>query len=841
MADVVKWFLLVEILGWITFPIVFNIFKRFRDRGFSISKVFAMLFWGYIFWIGNSFQILNNDRSGAIFSIILIIFIALYQMTRTKIGGMIAWIKGNLSIIIFYEAVFLIGFFAWSFVRASYPAVVGTEKPMEQAFIMGIYRSPTFPPADPWLSGYSISYYYFGYLIVAMMMHVLGTSSGIAFNLAISLWFAMIVTSASGISFNLFPLNKPHIVDQRKINNIEIKHLFLSLLAPFFILIVSNAEGLLEMLHSAGIFWHVNEQGNLVSDFWKWLDIQELVQPPVRPLDWIPSRVGGTWWWRASRVLQDYTASGMSREIIDEFPFFSFYLADFHPHLISIPFCLLALYLSLYLYKNRRVKGWSLDGIRNFWFSGIGWFTSLVTGSLLFINTWDFPIYFGIILSSLIVPRILESGWERKRIWELFRIAVPFGIICIGLYLPFLLGLSSQAGGFLPSLVFQTRGIHYLIMFFPLLPLIAFVLIEQFVRHKLSKSFFKTLGLCVLIAFFLFSLPFLILLILNTIPGFLEGLEMISGMDFRAGIQMVRESLTVFLRIYQAQSVRELITQSIQQMIVNFPLKLFLVFLIAAVIVLLFTRKNKGKIDLESNLPDDSQRFIYILVLFAALLSFVPELLYLRDQFGWRMNTIFKFYFQVWILFSIVASYFLVKIWTSNRKKSRILVTVFSSLAVLSGLVYPCFALRDRIAHVDWRDLSLDGNQYIDPEEYEAIEFLKNSDYGVVSEAIGGSYSSYGRVSKLSGLPTVLGWPGHELQWRGGTEEIGTREMDIKDLYSAVDWDRTVHIINQYDIRYIYVGNLEKNTYSVEMEKFLNHLPVVFNNTSVTIFLNSDD
>jgi uncharacterized membrane protein len=51
---------------------------------------------------------------------------------------------------------------------------------------------------------------------------------------------------------------------------------------------------------------------------------------------------GGIWWWRASRVLQDYALDGGPREIIDEFPMFSYLLGDLHPHVLAMPFALLA-------------------------------------------------------------------------------------------------------------------------------------------------------------------------------------------------------------------------------------------------------------------------------------------------------------------------------------------------------------------------------------------------------------------------------------------------------------------------------------------------------------------
>ena len=47
---------------------------------------------------------------------------------------------------------------------------------------------------------------------------------------------------------------------------------------------------------------------------------------------------------------------------------------------------------------------------------------------------------------------------------------------------------------------------------------------------------------------------------------------------------------------------------------------------------------------------------VKITVIAAALVIF-PEFFYLRDLFGTRMNTIFKFYYQAWILFGLSAAY----------------------------------------------------------------------------------------------------------------------------------------------------------------------------------------
>jgi uncharacterized membrane protein len=106
----------------------------------------------------------------------------------------------------------------------------------------------------------------------------------------------------------------------------------------------------------------------------------------------------------------------------------------------------------------------------------------------------------------------------------------------------------------------------------------------------------------------------------------------------------------------------------------------------------------------------------------------------------------------------------------------------------------------------------------------------------VVVEAVGGSYSEYARVATHSGKPAVLGWPGHESQWRGGAEEMGSRQGDIERLYRSNDWTETQEILRQYNVRYIYVGPLERSTYGVNENKFERFLQPVFKQGQVTIY-----
>jgi len=836
MIDLIKWFVLIEILGWIIFPITFKLFQTSVDKGYSISKIFGLLLWGYVNWLGNSFQIIENNLAGVIFALCIIILVCLIFISKNSLATLLIWFKKNIKVILFFDTLFLVAFIGWTIVRAGNPEIVGTEKPMELAFITSIFRSPSFPPSDPWLSNYAISYYYFGYLMVTMIMRICGTVPGVAFNLTISAWFALVAVASSGILFNLLHLRN-HDNDGNKYLN---KMLFLSLLAPLLILIISNGEGLLEIFHSRGIFWQMDSNAQMSSSVWKWLDIKELTDPPPLPLDWIPGRTGGTWWWRASRVLQDYTLNGQSREIIDEFPFFSFLLADIHPHVLSMPFVLFAIYYGLSVFLNID-NPFPKDARISFYFKNPQiWFTSFILGGLLFINTWDFPIYFGLFVLIHLIQSFRSLGFPRQVFKPLFLYPIALGIISILLYLPFLIGLSSQAGGFIPSLIFRTRGIHFLVMFLPQLLLIIWFLTSKNKEFLFRKTFNSTLIICFFgsILMFLFSIIYALLPIVGSkVLGFLASFTGVNMSLRQSNLDSVASAL---LGIFGTDNYQDLIWESIKKF-VNDPFTiLFLVFIFALCFVEINHSKIKYEKDAANLINEKPFQFVHTLIILGILLCFIPELFYLRDQFGWRMNTIFKFYFQGWIVLSLAAAFSTAELLLNLKTNIKKVITILVITLILStGLIYPFFALRDKSNSFSNFDWSLDGNNYYvrsNPLENDAISFLGSVDYGTIAEAVGGSYSSYGRVSMLSGLPSVLGWPGHESQWRGGVAEIGNRESDIKDLFITGNWDYAKTILDKYKIQYVFVGNLEKNTYPISINKFDDNLDSIFINSEVTIY-----
>ena len=321
-----------------------------------------------------------------------------------------------------------------------------------------------------------------------------------------------------------------------------------------------------------------------------------------------------------------------------------------------------------------------------------------------------------------------------------------------------------------------------------------------------------------------------------------------------------------------------------------------------------FNRAGSSEVELEVETKQlkyqgNPDTFILMLILLGGLLTIVPEFIYLRDQFGTRMNTIFKFYYQVWILWSLAGSYAVAELFKKSKKRINvvfgtliafvgILSLAFSlqqktsalpaqfgtnaldylilsipilflvwllqslikksyapALAVLAmcgiaaGLVYPSVELLNKTeAFMPQDGYSLDGKQdfYLySGDEMIAAEWLSKADLGVMAEAVadtGGSYTTYNLISTFSGMPTVLGWIGHEAQWRGSYEEIGSRQADLRELYSTSSWERTKAVIDLYNIRYIVVGTLERQTYSADDVKFDDNLVKAFETNSLVIY-----
>jgi YYY domain-containing protein len=673
-----------------------------------------------------------------------------------------------------------------------------------------------------------------------MIAKLTGTPAGIAFNLGISLVFAMSALGSYSVLYNLI---NPHKNAEEK-NNARLtpKRISTPLLGPFYILVVSNLGGLLHILRINGVFWRENQAGQQVSRVWNWLDMGRYAQPP--PAETFPH----WWWWQASRIVQDFDFNWVNKgDIIDEFPFFSYLLADLHPHVLAMPFTFLAISLALNLIFGGGVGTcrWIFARFRIHRETFL--LAALVLGSLAFFNTWDFPFYVALFAGAYVLRELFfeeDGGGFRASLWailyEIIKLGFALGVSGALLYLPFYFGFQSQAGGPLPNLIYITRGVYLWLLFAPfLVPVLGllFALNKADInRSALVGGIQLTIGLV------------LVSLVLTHLLAFL-----ISTADLFQEINpKAATASSLFLGSMAAPGWRAVILEGLRRRLTAPGTWLTLVVVTSLAFAYLWPRsqedyENKPTNHLTTRKP--AHVFAVLLSLIGALLVLVPEFIYLRDMFGYRINTIFKFYFQVWLMWGIAAAYGTIYMW---RKLNGAFKWAFQTVIVvvlIASLTYPVMGLWSKTnGFQPTNGFTLDGTAYLmrsNPEEAQAINWLKSAPLGVVAEAIGGSYTSFARMSVHSGQPTVLGWDFHEMQWRGGTEEMGSRRTDIERLYCTNNWQEAEDILKRYDIRYIVVGTLERNTYSLGSSicpqglneiKFSRRLPLVFDQGSTSIY-----
>ena len=823
------WYVVISLAGLLLFPFTYRLFPSLPDRGYSLSRIAVWLLWGFSFWLLTSLGLLQNNSVSIVFSFCILLAGSVWVLWKIDRQEFLQWFRSNRILILVSELLSILSFLAWIMLRATNPEIVGTEKPMELAFINAILNSPTFPPHDPWLSGYAISYYYFGYVLVAMIARLTGTSGGIAFNIAIALIFSLGALASYGVIYNLSKIRTNQAVRQPGT-------FIYPLLGPVFLLVFSNLEGFLHALHNRGLFWTRSLNGELTSNFWKWLDIKDLTDPPAFPLAWIPDKFW--WWWRASRVIQDYDLAGNAKEIIQEFPFFSFLLSDLHPHVLAIPFALLAVTLSLHSLLNQPVTPILRAGTFKI---NLTWqmllFSSVALGALGFLNTWDLPVYVALFAGCYATGQsIRASGNSKGQIlasWvkDFLFIGLITGISGILLFLPFYLGFSSQAGGLIINLVYPTRGAHLWVVFGGLIFFLGFFL--GFLWGKLKKhsgfqqSFWNGTGMSL---------------------GLVFGLWLVSLILGVAA--MVNPELKAFyLNSLAAGSPMDLFNSAIIKRLTNPGGWLTLLLLLIPTCILILQLRRAIADD--SRDSDRADLFALLLIFLGSLLALGVEFFFLRDQFGWRMNSIFKFYYQSWLLWSLAAAYACLVLLRSARGLWGILFGIGAFLVIAAGLVYPTLSLPAKTNQFRLSDWDLDGTAYLttqNPDEAQAIQWLQQAPFGIIAEAVspsGGSYTNYARVSTLSGLPGVLGWMGHESQWRGGSTEMGSRQADMTRLYCSTEPQEILDILDHYNIRYVIVGSLERTTYTrttMDCDKGLNEsilqqiLTPVFHTGNVTIF-----
>lgn len=632
------------------------------------------------------------------------------------------------------EGVVLLGFLVVVLVRSFDPGANTTEKPMELLFLTSVFLSPSMPPPDPWFAGGTISYYYLGYLLYGLP----GMLLGVAPEHGLVLGLATVAGLGAGLAF----VTGAAIVERLRWAAAAV--------TVGLVFLVGNGVGLLE----AGRAWRVLPDGLLA-----WAGVKDL--GPALVASVAPGEFW--WWWRATRLV-DTVRGGRSLDYtINEFPLFSLLLGDLHPHVMGIPFLLLAVAFATWLLV-RPPQGWRITVL----LAGAG----LAAGAGALVNIWDLP---------LLIALPVLAAWGPKRMtwtmtWPLTVGCILLPLLAIFPFVPFYAGFTSQAMGIGIWEGPGTRPLHTMLMWAVfLLPLTLWLWTRR------PREVWWT-------ALVWFPLAL--------------GLVTEAALLLGAG------------DVLQAVAARAVPA------------------LVIVALVLAAPRAFLGH-------PTD--RVVWLLMLFGVGLLLVAEWFFVRDLFGTRMNTVFKAWYQAWILLGVAVPAAVVRLidlrpaWGTDARAAAAVVAV----VLLAGPVYYALAAGwDRTVALGtpqgtdslaWMQRSL-------PGDLAAGRWLRERQGAVHAEAVGDSYSAFGRIALVSGNPTILGWPGHERQWRGPIPAIGTREADVQRLYQSPGLEAVRSILDQYGVRYVVVGPLERQKYGdAGLAKFRDLL-VAYASGDVTIY-----
>ena len=772
---VLAWLLVVELIYLLSLPLALFIFRPLADRGILLARILGLLAVCWVAWLIVSLGWVDFSRGA--------VYVGMAAMAVAS--GVALWfyrrevwkfVRARWKLLVFTEALFLIAFLAFVAVRYFNPDLWhpyrGGEKPMELAYFTAVFRSTTLPPFDPWFAGGYLNYYYWGYFVIACVNRVAAIVPTTAFNLAVPLFFALTVTGAFSLGYNLaagvLRAGIRRRDGERAIASGPgggrklLPPVFCGMAAALFTAVIGNIDGIVQIVQG---MWDVVARSEAWPgfDFWRssrMIPPLDGFEPPSLAFwlpDFIPGDAGASWH-------------------ITEFPFFTFLFADLHAHMMVIPFTLLALGLGLSLVLGLRNGGAA-------WTAATGAALAVTLGALWAINSWDYPSYVILTLGLIGVAAFFTRNSPRNKLLLFGGLGASIVAVSLLSFWPFHQFYETFNNGLDASRwrtpVDRFLAIHGLFLFIIVTYLIARTRSDLATLARSSRS----------------------------------GEELPLGMGW----------------------LRLMVVVAVAGGVIFAILGYWNAVLVSALLLLVLAA---GWRVLQSPEPSRPYEAVALAMLaMAALIAIGVDLVTVEGDIG-RMNTLFKYYLEVWVFMAIAAAYMLWRLAPAGLRELNLRgpgAVWMVALAVLVGssLIYTALGTRDRLddRFVDLPP-NLDGTAYMAQAEhwergeffplrwdYEAIRWLQDNVEGspVVLEAHMEQYRWGGRIANYTGLPTVIGWPWHQVQQRFGyREQVDERAGHVRLAYETNDADVAVELMRRYGVSYVVVGELERLNYRAE-------------------------
>lgn len=211
------------------------------------------------------------------------------------------------------------------------------------------------------------------------------------------------------------------------------------------------------------------------------------------------------------------------------------------------------------------------------------------------------------------------------------------------------------------------------------------------------------------------------------------------------------------------------------------------------------------------------------------------DIVTVKNDIG-RLNTVFKFYLQAWVMFGLGSAYIAWRLFDSG-------VFSFRNLSLLRGtwlacasfiavgiIIYPILGTHARVRDRFNTDHSgIDGTTFMEHATHfeksepiqlkydlDAIRWLQENITGspTIVEGLTDLYHWGNRVSIYTGLPTIVGWDWHQRQQRVEYAwAVTKRRHDVDRIYKTSDADVAIAIMREYGARYLFIGELERLYY----------------------------
>jgi YYY domain-containing protein len=820
---ILQWWFVLFIAGIAFLPLTGKIFSPFIDKGYAFSKIIGIITVSYIVLVFGIFKLLPFT----FISIYVIFLISAGFINYLQRNNLKQYLKKDiLGLFIIEELLFFLCLLAWSYVRGFNPEIYGLEKYMDFGFVNTILRSTYFPPVDMWYPPQPINYYYFGHFFTAVLTKISLIPSYITYNLMIATLFALTFIETFSLGITL-------LVKMKRTFEKSFGSAFRIIIGGILIASLVTLSGNMHVFYSffkpyntdnPVPFW--NLQFSLINPCLQ-QSTYELVNDAGQKETHVCSETekqkifalpNSYWYPNATRFIHN---------TIHEFPIYSWVVADLHGHVADIPIVLLTIstLLSFLFYAENKLKK-SGELNRTYHRSRYSRLIQIIS---------DYKIVFSFLIGFLISVMYMTNAWD---------------------------GLTYLMLTFITLLYFQWERIRSdraaNITSNPALRILAELPEKKFlkkVRKYILKHTFTDLLFgagtyvsIILLTFFIFSRPFSLHFDTSKIVG---GIGVVNAPSFLLQREKVHpdtdsygyDNRNLIMKLFIPDHCRKLMSEKDQLKVTTqystgrigpflfepdhclrspwWQLAIlygFFYFFVIAFILSLSKQKTY-------TVPDT---FIILLIVTSTILIIIPEFFYMKDIYPdhYRANTMFKLVFQAFIMLSVVSGYTVLK--TVSKKiseqlsKIQKIVHLFYILLVLILLAmvftYPYYAIKSYYNNLIGYQ-GLDGTAYLknkEPGDYQAIKWLNTHVKGqpVVLEAQGDSYTDYQRISANTGLPTVIGWYVHEWLWRG-IEAPKSRVEDVKNIYESEDIQLTARLLTKYSVRYVVIGPLEKQKYTL--------------------------